>query len=110
MAPANETPATPSQAEEDAEFEALFEKAKKLPPGMFRQLNEQERKMREMAAADPEMARYLENLCRSYLSSQASSMRPGTKLEEEEKSKKKEEEKEEEEGKAKVEGGEEKSR
>ena len=101
MAPANETPAPLSQAEE-AEVEALLEKAKKFPPGVFKQLQEEERKMREMAAADPEMARYLENLCRSYLSSQASSARPGTKLEEEEK--------EEEEGKAKVEGGEEKSR
>ncbi|KAI4668716.1 uncharacterized protein J4E78_002544 [Alternaria triticimaculans] len=109
MAPANETPAPLSQAEE-AEVEALLEKAKKFPPGVFKQLQEEERKMREMAAADPEMARYLESLCRAYLSSGASSAKPDTKWEEEEESKKKEEEKEEEEGQAKVEGGEEKSR
>ena len=108
MVPANETPAPLSQAEE-AEVEALFEKAKKLPPGMFRQLNEQERKMREIAAADPEMARYLESVCRAYLSSGASSAKPDTKLEEEDESKKEEEEMEEEEGKAKAEGGEEES-
>lgn len=61
--------------------------------------------MREMAAANPEVARYFESFCRSYLSSEASSSRPDTKLEEEEESKKKEEEeKGEEEGKAKVEG------
>ena len=77
---------------------------------MFAQLKEEERKMREMAAADPEVARYLESVCRAYLSSGASSAKPDTKLEEEEGSKKKEEEKEEEEGEAKVEGGEEESK
>jgi len=108
MAPANETPAPLSQAEE-AEVEALLEKAKKFSPGVFKQLQEEERKMREMAAADPEMARYLESLCRAYLSSGASSAKPDTKLEEEEERKKKEEE-EGEEVETKVEGGEEESK
>ncbi|KAI4664787.1 uncharacterized protein J4E79_003085 [Alternaria viburni] len=101
MPSANETPAP---AVKGNYLNTLLEKAKNLPAGKMKELGEEVRGMRKKAAADPEVACYLDILCRSYLSSEASSasldatfenwQKQQQQQQEEEERKKKEEEEE----------------
>ena len=105
MPAANETPAPSAPAAKPSYFETMLEKAKKLPPGKAKEADREEREMRERAAADPEVAAYLDYLCRKFLGTGAGSVRLTASLkdwerqqqqqqQEEEEMKKKEEEEE----------------
>ncbi|KAI4697949.1 uncharacterized protein J4E84_001083 [Alternaria hordeiaustralica] len=105
MPAANETPAPSAPAAKPSYFETMLEKAKKLPPGKAKEADREEREMRERAAADPEVAAYLDYLCRKFLGTGAGSVRLTASLkdwerqqqqqqQEEEERKKKEEEEE----------------
>ncbi|KAI4634367.1 hypothetical protein J4E83_001685 [Alternaria metachromatica] len=95
---------TPVPAVKGNYLNTLLEKAKNLPAGKMKELGEEVRGMRKKAAADPEVACYLDILCRSYLSSEASSasldatfenwQKQQQQQQEEEERKKKEEEEE----------------
>ncbi|KAI4711297.1 hypothetical protein J4E89_003862 [Alternaria sp. Ai002NY15] len=104
MPAANETPAPSAPAAKPSYFETMLDKAKKLPPGKAKEADREEREMRERAAADPEVAAYLDYLCRKFLGTKAGSVRLTASFEdwqkqqqqqqEEEERKKKEEEEE----------------
>jgi hypothetical protein len=115
MASANDTTAPPATAAKVTYLDTLLEKAKQLPTGNMKELDGEVRTMRERAATDPAAANYLDILCRSYLSSEASAARLFAKFEawqkqqqqeeeEKKKNKEEEEEKKEEERKAEIEG------
>jgi hypothetical protein len=81
MASANDTTAPPATAAKVTYLDTLLEKAKQLPTGKMKELDGEVRTMRERAATDPAAANYLDILCRSYLSSEASAARLFAKFE-----------------------------
>jgi hypothetical protein len=74
MAAANENTAPPLTAKLNY-IDLLFEKAKKLPTGKMDEIGNEVRRMRVEAAADQGMAGYYDILCRSYLNSEANSVK-----------------------------------
>ena len=94
---------TPAPAVKGNYLNTLLEKAKNLPAGKMKELGEEVRGMRKKAAADPEVACYLDILCRSYLSSEASSASLDATFENWQKQQQQQQEEEEEEEKARSE-------